>query len=72
MSEAKERAWFSKLRRVLRDMPSTVEIQVHQNIIQMNKAGERDRAFERDGHADNVPEIDHFSSARVYPCSESV
>ncbi len=71
MSEAKERAWFSKLRRILREMPATVEIQVHQNIIQMNKAGERDATFERDGHADNVPEIDHFSTHRVYPCSES-
>ncbi|MND54132.1 hypothetical protein D3C87_908290 [compost metagenome] len=71
MSEAQERAWFSKLRRVMREMPKTVEIQVHQNVIQMNKAGERDAAFERDGNADNVPEIDHFSSHRVYPCSES-
>ncbi|CAM3844620.1 hypothetical protein G6L26_009880 [Agrobacterium radiobacter] len=71
MSEAKERAWFSKLRSVLREMPATVEIQVHQNFIQMNKAGERSATFERVGNADNVPEIDHFSTARVYPCSES-
>ncbi len=72
MSEAKERAWFSKLRRVLREMPSSVEIQIHQNFVQMNKAGERAATFDRCGNADSVPEIDSFSTDRVYPCSESV
>jgi hypothetical protein len=53
-------------------MPTTVEIQVHQNFIQMNRAGARSETFELIGHVDNVESLDEFSTERVYPCSESI
>lgn len=67
-----EKQWFSRLRRILRNMPTTVEIQVHQNFIQMNRAGARSETFELIGHVDNVESLDEFSTERVYPCSESI
>lgn len=67
-----EKRWFSRLRRVIRDMPKEVEIQVHQNRIQMNREGAREAAFMEKGNADNVESLDEFSTKRVYPCSESI
>lgn len=67
-----EKRWFSRLRRVLRDMPDTVEIQVHQNSIHMNREGAREAEFVRTGHVDNVDALGWFSAGRVYPCSESI
>ncbi|MGQ4812353.1 hypothetical protein ACCZ74_08650 [Agrobacterium vitis] len=67
-----EEKWFRRLKRVLSDMPSTVEIQVHQNFIQMNHSGAREETFARRGHADEVESISTFGTKRVYPCSESI
>lgn len=67
-----ENRWFNRLRRVLRDMPSTVEIQVHSASIQMNEAGARKEEFSRTGHVDNVESLAEFQTERVYPCSESM
>lgn len=67
-----EEKWFRRLRRVLRDMPEGVELQVHQNTIQMNVAGARQATFDAIGCADNVESIDSFQTTRVYPCSESI
>ncbi len=66
-----ERLWFAKLKRTLRDMPASVEIQVHSNSIQMNRAGAREDHFRQRGHADGVESLDWFRTKRVYPCSES-
>lgn len=67
-----EQRWFSRLRRTLKDMPETVEIQVHQSTIQMNKVGGREEYFLEKGHADGVESLDEFRTERVYPCSESI
>lgn len=67
-----EKRWVDRLRRVLREMPKSLEIQVHQNTISVSRAGARAEAFERDGHADSVAELAHFQTKRVYPCSESI
>lgn len=67
-----EEKWFRRLRRVIDDMPKTVEVQVHQNIVQMNWLGAMDTEFERAGHVDSVEPIDWFQTKRFYPCSESI
>ena len=67
-----EKRWFDRLRRVLKDMPNSVEIQVHQNSIQMNRAGAREEEFMRAGNADNVECLAEFNTKRIYPCSESL
>lgn len=67
-----ERRWFKRLKACLRGMPTTVELQVHQNSIQMNRAGARSDAFELRGHADEVDHLGWFQAERVYPCSESI
>lgn len=67
-----EEKWFRRLRRVLREMPEGVELQVHHSMIQMNVAGARQATFEALGCADNVESIDYFDTRRVYPCSESL
>ena len=67
-----EEKWFRRLRRVLSDMPLTVELQVHHSTIQMNHAGAREAEFEGTG-ADHNVESDHwFQTKRIYPCSESM
>lgn len=70
-----ERRWFKRLERCLKDMPETVEIQVHQRYIQMNEAGGAAAAFADPdglGHADDVSELMNFETERVLPCSESI
>jgi hypothetical protein len=69
-----EKRWFDRLRRVLRDMPKSVEIQVHHGTIQMNRSGAALEAVvgKRLGDADNVEELSFFCTDRVYPCSESL
>lgn len=71
---ASEKAWFNKLYRLLNSMPADVEIQVHNNHLQMNRKGARDAAFEQNGDGDNAESLDHFvtHNMRVYPCSESM
>ncbi len=76
MSEmtASEKAWFNKLYRLLNSMPADVEIQVHNNHLQMNRKGARDAAFEQNGDGDNAESLDEFQTInmRLYPCGESV
>lgn len=67
-----EARWFKRLKRCIADMPATVELQVHQNNIQMNVEGARDAAFISMEHADDVDCLDYFRTDRVYPCSESI
>lgn len=71
---ANEKGWFKKLYRLLSSMPSNVEIQVHNGIIQMNRKGAREAAFELSGDGDNAESLDSFVThhMRVYPCSESL
>lgn len=69
---AEEKRWFSRLHRVLRDMPDAVEIQVHSTFIQLNRVGAREEEFARIGHVDCVPSLAEISTERVYPCSESM
>lgn len=71
MTQEEER-WFTRLRKVLRDMPDTVELQVHHNTIQMNAIGARSAVADQVGDADNVESLDYFTTKRVYPCSESL
>lgn len=73
MSEhAAELRWFRRLQRVLKDMPDTVEIQVHQNTISLVAQGAFETAFAERGDCDNVEEISFFQTRRVRPCSESL
>lgn len=67
-----EARWFKRLKKCLADMPATVELQVHQNNIQMNVEGARADAFGSMEHADAVDCLDYFQTTRVYPCSESI
>lgn len=69
-----EQKWFASLKRVLQKMPDSVEIQVHNNSIQMNRKGARDEEFALRGNADAVDDLDAFSTTRmrVYPCGESM
>lgn len=69
-----ERNWFIRLSKVLRAMPKTVEVEVHNNHVQMNEKGARDAAFARCGDGDNAESIMQFSviGMRLYPVSESV
>lgn len=76
MSEmtASEKAWFNKLYRLLNSMPADVEIQVHNNHLQMSRNGARDAAFKQNGDGDNAESLDEFQTInmRLYPCGESV
>ncbi|MBO9099484.1 MULTISPECIES: hypothetical protein [unclassified Rhizobium] len=67
-----EQRWFNRLRRVLRNMPAAVELQVHSGSIQMNREGAREEEFLRTKHVDSVESLDEFQTKRVYPCSESL
>lgn len=67
-----EKRWSSRLRRVLRDMPASIEIQVHQSHIEICQLGAVAKAFERHGDADNPESLDWFQTERVRPCSESI
>ncbi|NTJ46552.1 hypothetical protein G6K93_05930 [Agrobacterium rhizogenes] len=67
-----EQRWFNRLRRVLIDMPLTVELQVHSGSIQMNREGAREEEFFRTKHVDGVESLAEFQTKRVYPCSESL
>jgi hypothetical protein len=69
-----EHRWFNRLYRVIRDMPKTVEIQVHSNHIQMNRVGATLAAFEKHGDGDNAESLDAFNTtkSRVHPCGESI
>lgn len=69
-----EKAWFNKLYRLLNSMPNYIEIEVHNNHIQMNRKGARESAFESRGDGDNSEALDEFGTRyfRIYPCGESV
>lgn len=61
-----EYRWFRRLRRVLRDMPETVELTVRSSgNVCLNNRGATERCFLRDGRADQTPDIAFFSAANV-------
>ncbi|RBO94972.1 hypothetical protein [Pseudochrobactrum asaccharolyticum] len=56
-----ELTWFRRLRRVLSDMPDTVEVTVRATgMVCLHERGATDRYFEGKGDTDNVPEISAF------------
>ncbi|KQS74057.1 hypothetical protein ASG25_21535 [Rhizobium sp. Leaf384] len=67
-----EKRWSNRLRRVLRDMPASIEIQIHQSHVDICQLGAIQEAFSKRGDVDNVETLDWFQTERVYPCSESL
>lgn len=69
---AAELQWWKLFKRIVKAMPKSLEVSVHQSSIAVSKTGSRQAAFERDGHADQTEDLDFFKHARVYPNSESL
>lgn len=69
---AAERRWWSLFKRIIKAMPPSLELMVHQSTIEVCKAGSREKAFTEHGDADNTPSLDFVKSGRIYPCSESL
>jgi hypothetical protein len=68
-----ELRWFKRLQKVLRDMPATVEISVHNgNLVCMHERGAGRRYFDEVGDLDNVPEKASFVASDIRPCGESL
>lgn len=69
---AEELRWWKLFKRVIKAMPRSLEVSVHNYSVEVSKVGSRQAAFERDGHADNTENLDFFKASRVYPNSESI
>ena len=67
-----EKRWFARLKRVLKDMPPDVYVMVHTSSIALVRNTAREAAFLRDGHFDQVLDLDWFVTDRVQPCGESL
>lgn len=67
-----EQRWWKLFKDVLKNMPATLEINVHQNTVDVSPAGARERAFKDAGHADNTESFEFYRAKRVYPNSESI
>lgn len=67
-----ERRWWKLLKDIAKAMPATLEISVHSNSVSVCRVGARQRAFDKDGHADNTAELDFFHPKRFYVNSESI
>lgn len=67
-----ERRWWKLFKDIAKAMPATLEVSVHSNSIAVSRVGARQRAFDKDGHADSTAELDFFSPERFYANSESI
>lgn len=69
-----ERAYVSRLRRLLKDMPASLELIVRYNVISVCAEGSRQEHFDAHGDADNTPELCSVETLglRIYPGGESL
>lgn len=67
-------SFTAKLKRLIKEMPSSVEIIVRHNSIDICEAGARQAYFDEHGDADNVPTLENIftSRTRIYPGGESL
>lgn len=59
---AAELRWWKLFKRIVKAMPKSLEVSVHQSSIAVSKAGSRLAAFKRDGHADQTEDLDFFNT----------
>lgn len=69
--DEEEARWVKRIKRVINDMPASLELQVHHDTISVLARGTW-ASMGEGGTADNLDELDSFKSRHVYPCSESL
>ena len=68
-----ELRWWTRVRKVMQDMPPTVELSVPDGgVLELHERGAMWKSCEQHGHADTVPTLDQFKVGRLYPRSETL
>lgn len=69
-----EKRFVTRLKRLIRDMPPSLELLVRHGSIGVCQTGERQKYFDAHGDADNTPvlcDVETYGS-RIYPNGESL
>lgn len=69
---AAELHWWKQFKRVVKDLPPTLELSVYHASISVCERGARQAAFDRDGHADQTEDFTFVQTKHIYPNGEAL
>lgn len=67
-----QKAFIARLKRLLKDIPDSIELIVRYGSIDVCEMGARAAYFDEHGDTDNVPYLENVPTKRVFPGGESL